>query len=205
MNLILNVLKRFWRESLIALLLILTFGLYRVYTSEKEESSRQRSNVESLSAALHKENLDFKFRDSLNGASIKQQEYTILELKKLRDSDIQTIKDLNLKLSRVEGYAKVEIETIYKDIEVPIYIKDSIGHIKYESKWLTIDAITIKDSIFRANKIESRDSIMPILYREPKWKFLGISIGTKGYELKLINFNPNSKIKYAEWIKLSKK
>ena len=49
-----------------------------------------------------------------------------------------------------------------------------------------------------------RDSITTIVYREYKHKFLWWKWGTKGYKVKIVNFNPHSRIRYDQYVIVDK-
>ena len=46
------------------------------------------------------------------------------------------------------------------------------------------------------------DSVLTLVYREYKHKFLWWRWGTKGYKVKVVNFNPHATIRYNQYIKV---
>ena len=46
------------------------------------------------------------------------------------------------------------------------------------------------------------DSVTTLVYREYKHKFLWWRWGTKGYKVKVVNFNPHATIRYNQYIKV---
>lgn len=49
-----------------------------------------------------------------------------------------------------------------------------------------------------------RDSVVCFITRIPRHHFLWWHWGTKGYEVKIRNFNPNSTVKHAQFVKITK-
>ena len=98
-------------------------------------------------------------------------------------------------------------------VETKIVYRDSLVQVspgKYEwnkdTKWWTVNQqIDFNENPPINNlKMTTRDSLTHVLYKVPKCKFLGIRFGTKGYEIKVINHNPDGTILYNSWINVSK-
>ena len=164
--------------------------LWDKYKAEKLEKERQESNVSVLMGDVN----NYRYRDSLKAVSVSALQLSIDELKKYRAKDARLIADLNIKLKRVESVSSTTIQT--KDSLVFIIQKDSCFH--YSDPWLKIDACLGDSSMY----IVSSDSIVQIIHREYKHKFLFWRWGTKGYRQEIINFNPHSTIKFSELILL---
>ncbi|MDD3161505.1 MAG: hypothetical protein PHX49_06215 [Bacteroidales bacterium] len=177
--------------TVVIILLSTIYFYYNKYQGEKAERIRQENNVETLLS----DNKEYKIRDSLNVLQVAALTLNIDELKKYRSEDLQLINDLKLKKNRVEYITKTSILT--KDsIVFKLQPSDSCFH--YSDKWLRVDACLSDSSMI----IESKDSIVQVINRIPKHKFLWFSWGTKGYKIDVVNFNPNSKISYSEFIRL---
>lgn len=50
--------------------------------------------------------------------------------------------------------------------------------------------------------METRVPIQQFTHRVPKFKFLGMRFGTKGFNQEMFCENPNATIEYAEYIEL---
>ena len=137
----------------------------------------------------------YKYQDSLNVLEVGRLTLKNSELKQYREEDAKLIKDLKLKPAQVNTIIKTKIET--KDSIRFVLQKDSCLH--YNSKWLQINGC-LGDTLY----VSSQDSIAQIFYKEYKHKFLWWKWGTKGFKQKIINFNPNSSIKYSELIEIQK-
>ena len=136
----------------------------------------------------------YKLRDSLNIVSIGRLQLNNEQLNEYRKNDAQLIKELKLKPAQVKEIFTTSIQT--KD-SIVFQLKDSC--ISYKTQWIDVHGC-IGDTLY----INSTDSISQIIYKEYKHKFLWFKWGTKGYKQKIINYNPNSQIKYAEWIHIIK-
>ena len=68
----------------------------------------------------------------------------------------------------------------------------------YKDKWLDAK-VNLYDSTMT---YRARDSLSQYIERIYKHKFLFWKWGTKGYKVHIINHNPNSKIEYADYIRV---
>lgn len=157
--------------------------------------------------------------ESLREELAKQQQYVPLQRDTIRDSvevitqhvrevekikevlskeDKQLIKDLGMKVSQLESLQKTGIET--KDT-VFLEKKDSTENspLVYHDAWTDIEYLN------RKLTYSMRDSLAIALEREYKHRFLFIKWGTKGYDVKVANFNPHSSIRYNTFVKKGRK
>lgn len=157
--------------------------------------------------------------ESLREELAKQQQYVPLQRDTIRDSvevitqhvrevekikevlsneDKQLIKDLGMKVSQLESLQKTGIET--KDT-VFLEKKDSTedSPLVYHDAWTDIEYLN------RKLTYSMRDSLAIALEREYKHRFLFIKWGTKGYDVKVANFNPHSSIRYNTFVKKGRK
>lgn len=108
--------------------------------------------------------------------------------------DRQLLKDINL-----------QVKQIVADQRTVVITADSVkvkrrGHIyNYSDAWLNFQLNTA-DSILT---YKARDSLQTIIARQFKHKFLFWKWGTKGYQVKVINFNPHSSISYNNYIQVT--
>ena len=163
---------------------------------KNKELKADRDRIANNFEAISSEHTKYLFRDSLNVASISSLNLTVSELKALRSEDQKLIKDLRLRPKEIQYINKTT--TITKDSLV--YVIDSTGCFHHRDDWLTIDACT-KDSLI---VIANKDSIAQIIYPVYKRRFLWMKWGFTGVKQELINFNPHTKVSYAEMIILGK-
>lgn len=162
--------------------------------------SRQKKANEEMRMQLHQLQLQYSplQRDTVRD-SIKliTQQVMVMDRGeyKLLAADRQLMKDLQLKISQVVSDQRVSMVTADS---VKTTRHNSI--FAYSDAWLSLRLDTA-DSIliYRA-----RDSLQCIVARQFKHKFLWWKWGTKGYNVKVLNFNPHSTILYNSYIQVSK-
>lgn len=172
----------------IIILFILLAAVTRLYNITLKEKERFEANQTTLMTSLN----NFKFRDSLNAVENGRLKLNLSELKELREADFKLIKELKLRPKDVETITKIKVVT--RD-SIIFQLKDSC--INYESEWTKINGC-IGDTL----SIETSDSIAFIAHKEYKHKFLFFRWGLERAKVKIINFNPRSSVKSAEWIDL---
>jgi len=171
------------------------FNRYHLARINELNSQLQRISVELAHAQIPM--LRDTIRDSIEVASQVVVEVVPKKMKEALAADEQLIKDLRLKVKQLEAMQTTVIETADS---VPAHHKPSDSLFFYSDQWadLTLD---LKDSTFYYN---IRDSLSTVVYREYRYHFLWWKWGTKGYRLKIVNFNPNARVKYNRYIKAEK-
>lgn len=87
--------------TIIALALALTLSVWRC-SNRAREARRQSENVETLATQAR----TYTVRDSLNALSTGVLQFERDELKRLRAADASLIKEMGLRLNRVQSVAK---------------------------------------------------------------------------------------------------
>ena len=122
------------------------------------------------------------------------------ELRDLRRQhliDEKTIKELGLKMKQLDAVQTTSIET--KDTaRAGVVINSSL--FSYEDEWSHLE-FSLGDSTFYYN---IRDSLETVVYHEYRHHFLWWKWGTKGYRLKIVNFNPHARVTYNRYVKPEK-
>ena len=126
--------------------------------------------------------------------------YGSFDVKVLRKKEVKSAVDKNIASeigmprSSVESKMGLTIATTdtvkLKQEEESIYI--------YKDRWLDAK-VNLYDSTMT---YKARDSLSQYIERIYKHKFLFWKWGTKGYRVHIINHNPNSKIEYADYIRV---
>lgn len=183
----------------IAILLGVLFIMGGTIKRVKEENVRLTKNEYALNDTINR----YKIRDSVSVSEIKELNYSLSEMKDLRKSDSDLIKDLKIRLKTAESisHVKTEIEYIRKDSI--IYVSDSLRKILFNDKWINLNL-----SIYPENydlKLNVIDSISIVGYKERPKKFLFIRYGKWDYYVNIVNHNPYSKVLYLEKIKIGKR
>ena len=121
----------------------------------------------------------------------------VVEVEKVKSAltkeERELLKDLGLKVRELESLQQTGIVT--KDT-VWLVGKDSTdgSPLVYHDAWTDIE--------YRDKRMvyAMRDSLAIALKREYKHRFLFIRWGTKGYEVKVANFNPHSSVRYNTFV-----
>lgn len=160
---------------------------------------RQRQTEQELRQQLNQLKLEFApaerdtIRDSVS--LVTQQVLQMQEREyKLRAADRELLRDLDLRLSQVTAEQRtgtVAADTVKASRHSSLYT--------YSDPWLTFRLDTA-DSILT---YRARDSLQTIVYRQYRHKFLWWRWGTKGYDVKVVNFNPHSHISYNSYIQVN--
>lgn len=111
-------------------------------------------------------------------------------------ADKQLIKDLRLRLSQIETQ-HLSGTAILDTVRLTSLTADSY---EYADRW-THFKLSMKPPDTTLVYTVS-DSVATLVYREYKHKFLWWRWGTKGYKVKVVNFNPHAIIRYNQYIKV---
>lgn len=195
-------LKNNWQVILIVLLIIALVITIKTTLNNKKKYLREKGNVEALMTEIQHQ----KTERGEDVTTIQELQLTVSELKKLREADIKMIEELKVRPPQIKEVVKTVVETEIKYRDTLVQMSLNKFEWNRDTKWWTVN----QEIDFTSNlpiidfKLAVRDSLSHVLYKVPKFKILGIRFGTKGYEIKCINHNPDSKILYNEWINVSK-
>lgn len=118
----------------------------------------------------------------------------VVEMERIKEvlskEDRRLLKDLSLKASELESYQKMS--NVIHDT-VTLVQRDSL--MEYHDAWADF---TYKEGLL---SYRMRDSLAIAVKRQHKHKFLWWKWGTKGYEVKAVNFNPHASIRYNTFVK----
>lgn len=133
-------------------------------------------------------------RDSIEVVSQVVVEVVPKKMKEALAADEQLIKDLQLKVKQLEALQTTTIET---SDTTPAHHDAGDSLFYYSDQWADLQ-LSLKDSTFYYN---IRDSLSTVVYREYRHHFLWWKWGTKGYRLKIVNYNPHARVTYNKYIK----
>lgn len=159
------------------------------------ESEKNRLSVELAHAQIPMQR--DTIRDSIEVVTQTVVEVVPKKLKEALDADEQLIKELKLKVKQLEAMQTTTLETS-DTVPAQYQARDSMFY--YHDQWADL-SLQLKDTTFYYN---IRDSLATVVYREYKHHFLWWRWGTKGYRLKILNFNPHSRVTYNKYIKAGK-
>ena len=137
-------------------------------------------------------------RDTIRD-SVETITQKIIEVEKIKevltDEDRKLLKDAGIAVKQLISLQKTGMETkdsvslsakdSTKD-DSPLYYKDAWAEFEFHNKKL---------------KYSVKDSLAIAVNKEYKHKFLFIKWGTKGYDVKVMNFNPHATIRYNTFVK----
>lgn len=173
------------REIILSgIMVLICFAISVTIQCDREpQLSRADSNSDKV--------LNFQL-DSFNYGSFEVEILSKRDVKKAVDKAIAS--DIGMPRSSVESKMGLSIATtdtvkLTQQTE-SIYI--------YKDRWLDAK-VNLYDSTMT---YRARDSLSQYIERIYKHKFLFWKWGTKGYRVHIINHNPNSKIEYADYIRV---
>lgn len=168
---------------------------------ERKENKRLEQNQESLLSDVK----HYKTEAGDWAASVMMLKLSKSEMESHCDDLNNTIKELNLKLKRVQSAATTSTKT---DVDISVPVRDSIVYrdridtikcIEYIDPWIQLKGCFDK-GLF-SGSINSNDTITQVVHRIPK-KFLFIKYGTKAIRQEVVCKNPHTKIVFTEYIEL---
>lgn len=187
-------------EKKLAVILSFLMVLLTIFASFLIFESRQKKANEALKMQLHQLQLKYSpmQRDTIrDSVKLVTQQVMVMDRGeyKLLAADRKLLEDLNLKLRQVVSDQRVSMVT-----SDTVKTKRLNSVYSYSDAWLSLRLDTA-DSILT---YRARDSLQCIVARQFKHKFLWWKWGTKGYNVKVLNFNPHSTILYNSYIQVSK-
>lgn len=187
-------------EKKLAVILSFLMVLLTIFASFLIFESRQKKANEALKMQLHQLQLKYSpmQRDTIrDSVKLVTQQVKVMDRGeyKLLAADRKLLEDLNLKLRQVVSDQRVSMVT-----SDTVKTKRLNSVYSYSDAWLSLRLDTA-DSILT---YRARDSLQCIVAREYKHKFLWWRWGTKGYNVKVLNFNPHSTILYNSFIQVNK-
>lgn len=187
-------------EKKLAVILSFLMVLLTIFASFLIFESRQKKANEALKMQLHQLQLKYSpmQRDTIrDSVKLVTQQVMVMDRGeyKLLAADRKLLEELNLKLRQVVSDQRVSMvtsDTVKTNRLNSVY--------SYSDAWLSLRLDTA-DSILT---YKARDSLQCIVARQFKHKFLWWRWGTKGYNVKVLNFNPHSTILYNSFIQVNK-
>lgn len=181
-------------RNILVFLLVISIGsdFYHAYKEQQADQKRseQLNKLQLQYAPAERDTI----RDSVKVVTQKVIMMPPDEYKELA-ADRQLLKDLNIKVNQIVADQRTSVVT---EGSVKTLRENSLY--KYSDKWLSVQLNTA-DSILT---YRARDSLQCLVSRNYKHRFLWWKWGTDGYNIKMINFNPNSTILYNNYIQVNR-
>lgn len=173
--------------------------------SVKREKIRLKANQEVLLSDVRY----YRTSDSLNAAGVNRLTLTNKEFSRHCSNLQRTVKELELKVNRLQAASRTATVTEYKvftltrDSVIRLAGRtDTLRCIDYRNNYLTVSACMSGREF--TGLVESRDTLVQVVHRIPK-RFLGIPFGTKAIRQEVTTRNPYSRITYTEYIELKRR
>lgn len=179
---------------LITALLIVTFRHYR------HENTRLTQNQTALATSLD----HYKTQLGKEAASGHVLRLQCAEFEELRREDAAHIRQLGVKLRRLESAAKsvtattVEVQTLLRDT---VIVRDTLRLFRWRDAWVTVEGLINRDLV--QCRVESIDTLRQVVHRIPH-RFLFIRWGTKALRQEIVSSNPHTRIIHSEFIRIEK-
>lgn len=189
-----NILRNSW--LLFAVVLILAGSLIALRDKyENIRKANERLGVELAHAQIAPSIVRYTIRDTIpvSTAPVVSIDRSIY---KSDVADKQLLKDLQLRTGQIksqqdEGFSYTD--TVQMTGTGPTVLN-------YSDKWTELTLSLMPSDTTLVYSV--RDSVLTLVYREYKHKFLWWRWGTKGYKVKVVNFNPHATIRYNQYIKV---
>lgn len=170
------------------------------------EQQREKSNNQALLQSVNY----YKTEAEKSAASVQILRLRCGEFEELRAADAEKIRQMGLKIRRLESAANSVTQTkleVVVPIRDTVVIRDTVKTIdtlrlfRWQDNWVTIDGIIDSDSV--ACTLRSVDTLHQVVYRVPR-RFWFIKFGTKALRQHIVSSNPHSEIVYTEYVKIEK-
>ena len=168
------------------------------------EQQREKSNNQALLQSVNYYNTE------KSAASVQILRLRCGEFEELRAADAEKIRQMGLKIRRLESAANSVTQTkleVVVPIRDTVVIRDTVKTIdtlrlfRWQDNWVTIDGVIDSDSV--ACTLRSVDTLHQVVYRVPR-RFWFIKFGTKALRQHIVSSNPHSEIVYTEYVKIEK-
>jgi hypothetical protein len=157
------------------------------------EKEKRNLEIELAHSRINEPVKYFTVHDTVNIADIPVSSVSTNSYKKMADK--QLLKDMKIEPNRVD-----EQQTVVMQYLDTIRLKKKADVFRYHDEWIDC-SLSLQDTTLRYS---IRDSAVTIIHRIPKHHFLWWHWGTKGYDVKIRNFNPHARINHAQFIKIEK-
>ncbi len=173
-----------------------------------KENRRLTQNQTALAAQTE----HYRTRLGQEAASVQALRLRCAEFEQLRSGDAEQIKQLGIKLRRVEATAKnvistsIEVRTPIRDTVVltlrdTLVVRDTLRLFRWRDTWVTVEGEIAADSV--SCRVESIDTLRQIVHRIPH-RFLFIRWGTKALRQEVVSANPHTHIVYTDYVQIEK-
>ena len=165
---------------------------------------READRLENNQTALMEQMQLYRTRLDESAASVQALQLRCDEYCRLRAEDARRIRDLGIKLKRVERLSTTAVKTeveVVAPLRETVILHDTLRVFVWRDPWVRIEGVVGRDSV--ECWVESVDTLRQVVHRVPR-RFLFIKYGTKAIRQEIISSNPHTHLCYSEYIELKR-
>ena len=187
---------------------VVTALLVVVFRRYGDENRRLTQNQEALASEV----LHYRTRWGQEAASAQALRLRCAEFEELRAADAARIRQLGIRLRRLEAAGKSVTETSFEARaplrDTPVVRRgDTLPlctparRFRWEDPWVAVEGLVAEDSV--VCRVRSVDTLHQVVHRIPR-RFLFIRWGTKALRQEIVSANPHTRIVYTEYIRIER-
>ena len=159
------------------------------------ESRRLADNQTALASEVER----YRTRLGEEAASVQALRLRCAEFEELRAADAARIRQLGIRLRRVEAAAKSSTQTAVV-LRAAVRFA-TVRSFRWRDPWVTVEGSIGCDSV--ECRIRSVDTLRQVVHRVPR-RFLFIRWGTKALRQQIVSSNPHTRIVYTEYVRIER-
>lgn len=165
---------------------------------------KENARLENNNSALLQSVKTYRTKADENAASVQVLRLKIGEYEELRAADAERIRNLKIKLKRLESASKsvtktaVNISAPLRDTVIlrdTLRLHDTVRLFRWRDSWVTVNGVIDNDSV--SCSVTSIDTLHQIIHRIPR-RFLFFRYGTKAIRQEIVSSNPHTEVVYSE-------
>lgn len=194
MKTIVGFVRKHWLPAILMVFIIILL-LCQKSSVSKLKQDKERLSVELAHAQIAPPIAHDTIRDSV---PVSTAPVVVMERSTYK-SDIaekQLLRDLGVATGQIESQQTAG--SSYTDTVRMTESREAVLH--YSDRWTDLTLSMKPPDTTLVYSV--RDSVVTFVYREYKHRFLWWKWGTKGYKVKVVNFNPHATIRYNQFVKV---
>ena len=163
-----------------------------------QENRGLRENIHALEQGI----TIYRTKADRSAASVEALTLTLNDFKRRHTEDCETIRSMEIRLRRMDSYAKSATTTTLRDTVIlrdTIVIRDSARYANHTTPWTTLNALLRGDTLHF--EVITHDTLHQVIHRVPR-RLWFIPYGTKAIRQEVTCSNPNTRLIYTEYIEL---
>ncbi len=183
-------------RKILVLLLSAAVGAFLYGQRMRTEVQRLRRNQDALNQSVE----HYRNRLGEEVASVEVLTLRCAEFERLRAEDAATIRQMKLKLHRMEAWSKqvaAQQIALAAPLRDTVILHDTVRIFRWADPWVEVQGRIGRDTL--QARIQTVDTLRQVIYRVPR-KFLFVRWGTKGIRQEISSTNPHCKVVYSEYV-----